>query len=83
MHFYISCFLCETSKFSFKLHTEIATITGLLTYEEFGSNFVLLEQKLRNSIISQTKNGGLKPWSYTLIYHAFYAFVNVVLPFLS
>ena len=58
-------------------------MTDLLTCEEFGPNFVLLEQKLPNSIISQTKNGGLKPWSYTLIYHAFYAFVNVVLPFLS
>ena len=49
-----------------KLHTELATDTGLLKNDKFGSNFVLIKQNLPNSTILPPKNGRFKAWSHSV-----------------
>ena len=63
-------FLCKYSPeiciFVLKLHTELATDTGLLKNDKFGSNFVLIKQNLPNSTILPPKNGRFKAWSHNV-----------------
>ena len=59
-------FLTRFQNFVLKLHTELATDTGLLKNDKFGSNFVLIKQNLPNSTILPPKNGRFKAWSHNV-----------------
>ena len=59
-------FLTRFQNFVLKLHTELATDTGLLKNDKFGSNFVLIKQNLPNSTILPPKNGRFKAWSHSV-----------------
>ena len=67
MYFFIAYFhLTRFQNLVLKLHTELATDTGLLKNDKFSSNFVLIKQNLPNSTILPPKNGRFKAWSHSV-----------------
>ena len=66
MHFFVTYFLGEISKFGIETSHTGETIIGLLKNDKFGSNLLFLKQNLANSIILPPKNGGLKAWSHSV-----------------
>ena len=47
-------------------HTELATVTGLLKYENTGSDSVLIKQNLPYSVILPSKNSRFKAWPHSV-----------------
>ena len=66
MHFFITYFLAESSKFGIETSHTVRDNHWFTGKRKFVSNLLFKKQNLANSIILPPKNGGLKAWSHSV-----------------